>query len=309
MIDNNAPLIAVIGATGNQGGSVVRALRSGGKFRVRALTRNPGKHGGLADEVMAADLNRPETLKPAFEGAYGVFAVTNFWEEGGVDEVAQGEAAVRAAEEAGVGHYVWSTLPNVEAITGGKFDVPHFTNKAEVDAIVSAARFRYHSFVIPPFFYQNVLGSLAPRPQPDGTMEWTLPINPAASVIHAGDITELGKIVAGAFDNPDVAGDGQYLPLVGDLLSFNYIVETLNKQGHAYTFKQVPREIFSTFFPGADELAEMFGYFEEYTYLGGKFDDRIALANKLAGAPPTDFATWARSNMTVGKEKSLAERG
>ena len=75
---NNEKLIAVIGATGQQGGGVVRALQASGQFRVRALTRDPAKHRGLADEVVAADLDRPETLKAAFEGAHGVFLVTNF---------------------------------------------------------------------------------------------------------------------------------------------------------------------------------------------------------------------------------------
>ena len=293
---NTAPLIAVTGATGHQGGGVVRAFRAGGKFRARALTRDPSKHAGIADEVVAADLNRPETLRPAFEGAYGVFAVTNFWEQG-ADEVAQGEAAVRAAKDAGAEHFIWSTLPNVEAISGGKYEVPHFTDKAKVDAIVSTAGFRYYTFVVASFFYQNLKGALAPQQQQDGSIGWTLPIDPAARVIHAGDITELGTVVAGAFANPDIAGHGEYLPVVGDLLSFNDIVTTLNEQGHAYAFNRVPREVFATFFPGAGELAEMFGYFEDYTYLGQNSDDRIALANKVAGTLPTDFATWARSNM------------
>jgi uncharacterized protein YbjT (DUF2867 family) len=78
----NEKPIAVIGATGQQGGAVVRALQASGRFRVRALTRNPGKHRELADEVVEADLDRPETLHAAFEGAHGVFLVTNFWEEG-----------------------------------------------------------------------------------------------------------------------------------------------------------------------------------------------------------------------------------
>jgi uncharacterized protein YbjT (DUF2867 family) len=82
MSSNSKQLIAVIGATGQQGGAVVRALQAQGQFKVRALTRNPGKHRGLADEVVEADLARPETLKTAFAGAYGVFLVTNFWEPG-----------------------------------------------------------------------------------------------------------------------------------------------------------------------------------------------------------------------------------
>src|SRR6266446_7740157 len=97
-------LIAVIGATGQQGGAVVRALQAQGQFKVRALTRDPGKHRGLADEVVEADLNRPETLRAAFEGAHGVFLVTNFWEEG-TDELAEATAAVRTARDAGVKHF------------------------------------------------------------------------------------------------------------------------------------------------------------------------------------------------------------
>jgi uncharacterized protein YbjT (DUF2867 family) len=89
-------LIAVIGATGQQGGGVVRALQASGQFKVRALTRDPGKHRDLAEEVVEADLDRPETLKPAFDRAQGVFLVTNNWEEG-TDELKQATAAVRAA--------------------------------------------------------------------------------------------------------------------------------------------------------------------------------------------------------------------
>jgi uncharacterized protein YbjT (DUF2867 family) len=76
MLSNNKKLIAVIGATGQQGGGVVRALQARGQFKVRALSRNPGKHRELADEVVKADLDRPETLNAAFEGAHGVFLVS-----------------------------------------------------------------------------------------------------------------------------------------------------------------------------------------------------------------------------------------
>jgi uncharacterized protein YbjT (DUF2867 family) len=101
----NEELIAVVGATGQQGGAVVRALQAGGQFKVRALSRNPGKHRELADEVVRADLNRPETLQAAFEGALGIFLVTNLWEEG-TDEIGPATAAVRAAKDAGVRHFI-----------------------------------------------------------------------------------------------------------------------------------------------------------------------------------------------------------
>src|SRR5580692_1939618 len=175
MLSNNKKLSAVIGATGQQGGGVVRALQAGGEFKVRALTRNPDKHPQLADEVVKADLDRPETLEAAFKGAYGVFLVTNFREKG-TDELKQATAAVRAAKDAGVKHFVWSTLPNVEAISGGKFDVPHFTGKARIDSIVKEAGFVNHTFVIAPMYYQNLVSSPAPQKQPDGSTGWALPI-------------------------------------------------------------------------------------------------------------------------------------
>src|ERR1700756_4913819 len=292
---NNEKLIAVIGATGQQGGAVVRALKASGQFKIRALTRNPGKHRELAEEVVEADLDRSETLKAAFEGAHGVFLVTNFWEQG-TDELKQATAAVRAAKDTGVKHLIWSTLPDVEAISGGKLHVPHFTGKAKVDRIVKEAGFPYHTFVIAPFFYQNLVGALAPHQQEDATMGWALPIDPTVRGIHMGDITELGNIVAGAFAHPDKVGNGEYLPLVGDFMSFNEIVDTLNRQGHKFSFKQVPTEVFATLFPGAAEVAATFRHFQAHTYLGSDSHDQIALANEIAGRQPSKFATWAQAN-------------
>ncbi len=296
--NNEKKLIAVVGATGQQGGGVVRALQASGQFKVRALSRDPGKHRELADEVVAADLNRPETLKAAFEGAHGVFLVTNFY-EAGAGELQQATAAVRAASDAGVKHFVWSTLPNVEEISGGKFHVPHFTGKARIDSIVKAAGFESHTFVIAPFYYQNLTGALGPQKQADGSLGWVVPLDPNVRCIHMGDITELGNVVTGAFAHPDQAGSGQYLPLVGDFMSFNEIIETLNRQGHKLSVKQVPKELFASFFPGASEIAEMFSYFQAHTYLGLGSSDQIALANKIAGRQPTKFSTWARLNLPI----------
>jgi uncharacterized protein YbjT (DUF2867 family) len=298
MSSNTKKLIAVIGATGHQGGSVVRALQAQGQFKVRALTRHPTKHRGLADEVVEADLDRPETLQAAFAGAHGVFLVTNFWEQG-TDEVAQATAAVRAAKQAGVKHFIWSTLPDVETISEGQLHVPHFTGKAKVDSIVRKAGFAHHTFVIAPFFYQNLVGLMAPQKQADGTLGWTIPIDPTVRGIHMGDITEIGSIVAGAFALPDQAGNGEYLPLVGDFMSFKDIVDTLNQQGHEFSFKQVPREVFATFFPGAADIAATFAWFETHTYLGSDSRDRIALANTVAGRQPTKFSSWAQANLPV----------
>jgi uncharacterized protein YbjT (DUF2867 family) len=296
----NKKLIAVVGATGQQGGAVVRALQTGNQFKVRALTRNPAKHRELADEVFQADLNRPDTLRAAFEGAHGVFLVTNPWERG-TNEVEQATAAVRAAKDTDVKYLVWSTLPDVETISRGKLHVPHFTHKAKVDRVVKEAGFANHTFVIAPFYYQNLIGVLGPQKQTDGSVGWVLPLDPTVRSIHMGDITEFGDIVAGAFAHPDQAGHGEYLPLVGDFMSFHEIVDTLNRQGHNFSFKQVPKEVFAGFFPGAADVAEMFSYFQAHTYLGSESRDQIALANKIAGRQPTKFSPWAQTNFPAPK--------
>ena len=98
-------IIVVLGATGLQGTGVVNELVKQNQFEVRAITRNPATYSGKAHQVVSADLKDVESLKKAFEGAYGVFAVTNFWE--GADELTQGANAVQAAKEVGVSHFVW----------------------------------------------------------------------------------------------------------------------------------------------------------------------------------------------------------
>ena len=304
MLSKEKKLIAVFGATGNQGGGVVRALKAGGQFKVRALSRDPGKYRGGADEVAAADLERPETLAEALKGVHGVFLVTNFWQEG-ADEIKQATAAIQSAKAAGVNHLIWSTLPNVEAISGGEFKLPQFTGKSRVDAIVKEAGFPRHTFVVPPAYYQNFAGPYGPQQQQDGSFGWVLPIDPTVRCIHAGDINELGNIVAGAFAHPDETGDGAYLPLVGDFLSFNELIGALNQLGHQISFTRVPREVFAGFFPGADAIGETLGYYEAYTYLGpGSHNKEIALANKVAGQTPTPFAAWARDNFRLGTASS-----
>ncbi len=297
-MSNPPKLIAVVGATGQQGGAVIRALQASGQFKVRALTRNPARHLRPADEVVQADLSRPETLNAAFAGAHGVFLVTNF-AEAGVGEYEQAVTAINAAKAAGVQHLIWSTLPNVETISDGKFDVPHFTNKARIEPFVKHAGFTHHTFVIAPFYYQNLVGALAAQKQPDGTLGWALPLDPEPRVIHMGDITELGHIVAGAFSQPELAGHGERLPLVGDFMSFNEIIATLSRQGHSLSFKRVPQSVFAAAFPGAKEIAEMLAYFEAHTYLGADSRDAIALANKVAGRQPTRFADWAKTNIAI----------
>jgi uncharacterized protein YbjT (DUF2867 family) len=259
---------------------------------VSALTRNPDRARGLADEVVAADLTRPETLGPALEGVYGVFANTNSFGGPDTDEVAQGMAAVEAAKTAGVEHYIWSTLPNVASISDGKFNVPHFSNKAKVNDAVSSAGFKWFTFVEPPFYFQNLNTPMYPKnPGPSGTPTWSVPMQSDARGIHMGDITELGNLVAGAFEHPDTVGNGQHLSLSGDLLSWDDIVATLVSQGHALAYSQATEDPWG--------IRDMFAYFEAETYFGPDADEKIANARAVTTKPFTDFATWAKTNMPV----------
>lgn len=282
--------IAVLGATGAQGGAVVRALQGRGVFKVRALTRNPEGAAGVADEVVAADLTQPETLGAAFDGAYGVFANTNSFASFDTDEVAQGIAAADAAKAAGVEHFVWSTLPNVAEIANGRYTVPHFSNKAAVNSAVANEGFRSFTFVEPPFYYQNLISPMYPQvPGPDGTPTWSVLMAADARGIHMGDINEYGNLVAGAFEHPENVGHGEYLSFSGDLLSWNDIVTTLRNQGHDIAVAQTSEDPWST--------RDMFAYFEDHTYFGPNAEEKIAAANAVTTEPFTNFETWSKENM------------
>jgi uncharacterized protein YbjT (DUF2867 family) len=296
-VAEETPVVAVIGASGAQGGSVGKALVARRRFRVRALTRNPDGYAGPADEAVAADLDRPETLAAAFAGAYGVFCVTNFWQPG-TDEGAQVRAAVEAARGAGVQHFIWSTLPDVEALSGGQFHVPHFTEKARADQIVQSAGFPATTFVEAPFYFENLTHNMAPQSLPDGRKGWALPLPPEARVVHMATIADLGGVVAGAFEHPERVGDGAHLS-AARLMSFGDVAAVLNAQGHDFAVMQVPAEVFAGFFPGAEEIAQMMGYWQQYTYLGPGAEQKIALAEEVSTTAVTDFADWARTNMPV----------
>lgn len=286
--------IAVVGATGNQGKGVVDALIKEGTFKVRAISRDPRSYNGNANEVVKGDLTDVELLTEAFRDVHGVFVVTNFWE--GADEIAQGKTAIEAAKKADVDHFIWSTLPNVEKISNGKFDVPHFTGKAKVDELLKEAGFKNYTFVQPPFYFQNFIGQLAAQKQQDGSVGWTLPIDPTKKVIHMSDIHDLGKVVAGAFLNSEKVGNGEYLSLATELNSFNDVLEAFRSNGKELSFNEVPVDVFSGFFEGAGEIAQMFAYFQAHTYMGADAKDRIGLAKEIATENFISLNNWIKQN-------------
>jgi uncharacterized protein YbjT (DUF2867 family) len=297
------PVIAVIGGSGKQGGSVVDALLASGNFAVHVVSRDPVGTAAKAlskrgVEVIKGDLLDAPSLRLPFEDAYGAFVVTNFWDPAQMlRETEIGKAAVQAARTAGVKHLVWSTLPDCEQLTAGRAKVAHFTGKARVDAAVRTAGFARHTFVMAPMYFQNFLTMMAPQPLPNGGRGWAVPIDLSARVMHAGDPTEVGRAVAAAFAAGDQLPNGSYLGVCGGTYSFNDFVGTLNSQGHKLQVLQVPPTVYDGFYSGAREMREMFEYYVEHTYFGPEHQRYIAAANALVPGGFTNFADWAKVHM------------
>ena len=110
------------------------------------------------------------------------------------------------------------------------------------------------------------------------------------------DINDLGKVVAGAFLNPEKAGKGQYLSLATEFNSFEDVIQAFKENGKEYTFNEVPVNVFSTFFDGAGEIAQMFAYFDTHTYMGPDAEQRIKLAKEIATAPLLSLNDWIKQN-------------
>ena len=296
-------LISVIGGTGLQGGGVVNALLEDGEFKVRVASRNPASAAARAlaargVEVVRADLLDPGSVTAAFEGAYGAFVVTSFWDPGqGAREAELGAAAARAARKAGVEHLVWSTLPDVEKLSGGQLKVIHFSGKAKVEDVIRSAGFARHTFVQAPMYFQNFLGVMAPQTLPSGGRGWAVPMDPGKRAIHAGDVTDVGKAVAAAFGAGGRLPNGSVLAVSGGLYSWNDFVNTLSRLGHNVEVVHVPAWTYDASYPGAPEVREMFQYFERYTYFGPQGEKHIAAANALVPGGFRSFADWAAVHM------------
>jgi uncharacterized protein YbjT (DUF2867 family) len=188
-------IIAVIGATGAQGGGMVRAIQAdkSGSFAARAITRNPNAEKAQAlraagVEVLAGDIDKPETLGPAFAGAYGAFCVTNFWEHFSAErEVAQARNMAKAAKAAGLQHVIWSTLEDTRKWVPleddrmptlmGNYKVPHFDGKGEADATFRELGVPT-TFLLTAFYWENLIYfGAGPQRGPDGVLAITFPMD------------------------------------------------------------------------------------------------------------------------------------
>ena len=256
------PRILVTGATGAQGGGVVRHLLTRKRFAVRALTRNPRSErarelAAAGVEVVRGDLADPATLGPALAGCHGVFGVTNFWEhfEG---EYEHGKNLVEAVAAAGIRHFVFSTLPHVNAITGGLLDVPHFDIKGRLEEMTVSLGIPA-TFVHVAFYYENFIYFLPPRRQEDGSFAFGFP--QGETRLAAVSVEDVGGIVAVIFERREDFL-GRTVGVVGDdRAPAAYAADMTRVLGCDVCYAHVPREVFAALpFRGAEDVANMFEY-------------------------------------------------
>lgn len=274
-------IIAVTGATGAQGGSLVRAILADpdGGFVARAITRKPDsdKARALAAqgvEVVAADLDDAASLQRAFAGAHGVFGVTNFWEHFSAEkEVAQAHAMADAAKAAGVAHFVWSTLEDTRErvpvsddrmpTLHGKYKVPHFDGKGEADAYFTKVGVPT-TFLRTSFYWDNLIAfGMGPKKGPDGSVGFVLPT--ADKKLPGIAAEDIGRCAYGVFKR-GAELVGKTVGIAGEHLTGAEMAAALSKVlGQTVAYNYVPPEVYRTFgFPGADDLGNMFQYKRDF---------------------------------------------
>jgi len=304
-------LIAVVGATGAQGGGLVRAILAdpSGGFAARALTRDPNgakakELAKLGAEVVAADVDDVGSLRKAFAGAHGAFCVTFFWDHFSPEkELAQARTMAEAAKDAGVKHVVWSTLedtrqwvplddPRMPTLQG-KYKVPHFDAKGEANAIFSGHGVPT-TFLNTSFYWDNLIHfGMGPKKGPDGKLTFVLPM--ADRKLPGIAAEDIGRCAYGIFKRgPELIG--KTVGIAGEHLNGAQMAAALSKAlGQEVVHGDVPPEVYRTFgFPGADDLGNMFQFkrdFEPY-YCGAR---DLAFSRSLNPRLQT-FAQWLGAN-------------
>jgi uncharacterized protein YbjT (DUF2867 family) len=249
--------ILITGATGHQGGAVAHALRGAG-FHLRGLTRKPDSEQAAAlkrqgVDVVQGDLDDEASLRRALSGVWGVFSVQNTWEAGVEREEVQGKRLATLAREAGVEHFVYSSVGSAHKKTG----VPHFDNKWRIEETVRGLRFPSHVILRPVFFMENLV---APYSLQGSTLAWALGPGTKLQMIAVNDIGWFG---ARAFTDAaalnrreiDLAGDVRTMPQAAEILA-----EAL---GRPIAYAQTPIEQVRQY---SEDTALMLEWFERVGY-------------------------------------------
>jgi uncharacterized protein YbjT (DUF2867 family) len=304
-------IIAVAGATGAQGGGLVRAIQGdpGGGFRARAITRDPNSPkarelAALGAEVVTGDVDDAESLRRAFEGAYGAYCVTFFWAHFSPEkEFVQAGNLAMAAKEAGVRHVIWSTLEDtlqwVPLADGrmptlmGKYKVPHFDSKGQANHLFRDAGVPTTN-LLTSFYWDNfIYFGMAPKTGPDGRLAITLPMGDRKLPGIAAE--DIGKCAYGIFRK-----NGEYVGKTvgiagGHLTGAEIAAGFTSALGREVVYNVVPPEVYRSFgFPGAEDLGNMYQFkhdFNDY-YCGA----RSLEFSRMLNPELQTFQTWVERN-------------
>ncbi|MBI5905150.1 MAG: NmrA/HSCARG family protein [Deltaproteobacteria bacterium] len=274
-------IIAVVGATGAQGGGLCRAILrdKGGEYRVRALTRDPESAkakelGKLGAEVVRADVDDRDSLRKAFQGAHGAFCVTFFWDHFSPEkEVAEAGNMAFAAKQCGLKHVIWSTLedtrkwipladPRMPTLQG-KYKVPHFDGKGEADRAFTEQGVPT-TFLLTSFYWENLIHfGMGPKPGADGILYITMPMGDRKLPGIASE--DIGKCAYSLFRKGNEFV-GRTVGIAGDHLTGKQMAAALTKAlGREVRYNEVSPDAYRKLgFPGADDLGNMFQFKRDF---------------------------------------------
>lgn len=304
-------IIAVTGATGAQGGGLARAILADAEspFKVRALTRHPesDKARALADlgaEVVYADLDDAGSIRAAFDGAYGAFCVTNFWEHYSPErEQVQARHMAEAARAAGLEHVVWSTLEDVRRwvplsddsmpTLNGQYKVPHFDGKGAIDHVFTDFDVPT-TFLRASFYWENfIYFGMGPRRMDDGRLVLSLPMaDKKLTGIAAEDI---GRCAYGIFKRGKEMV-GRTVGLAGEHLTGKAMAEQMGRAlGEPVHYEPMSFDAYRGLgFPGADDLGNMFQFYCDFETL--VCEARPVELSRELNPELQDFAQWLGAN-------------
>jgi uncharacterized protein YbjT (DUF2867 family) len=274
-------IIAVLGATGAQGGGLAHAILNDkdGEFALRAITRNAGsdKAKALAEkgaEVVEADMDNTDSLKKAFEGAHGIYAVTNFWEHFSPEkEQQQAKNIAEAAKDSGVKHAIWSTLEDTRNWMSldddrmptlmEKYKVPHFDAKGEADKFFKESGVPT-TYLYTSFYWDNfIFFGMGPKKGEDGKYGIAFPMDDKRLPGIAAE--DIGKCAFGIFKAGDKYAN-KSVGISGEFLTGQQMADGFSKAlGIDVVYHAVPAEVYRGFgFPGADDLGNMFQFKRDF---------------------------------------------
>ena len=292
MKNNDSPkLIAIMGATGNQGGAVIQAFQTicqeRGKYKLRAMTRDPSsgkaqtlKESGLVEEIVQADANDEASLVKAFEGCHGAFIVSDNRLEPSyaAEEQRMLRTIKRALIQSAVKHVVLSTSTDTRPYISkaenvdtwkmleseSKMYVPHMDGKSEVSLEFHAEL--PTTLLLPPFYTDNFInyGMGPSRPNGDANSPYGITFPMGNEKLVMATVQDIGKCVCAIFEEGDTY-IGQEVGVTSDSLTGEEIAAVFAKVcGQEVQYNDVPTDVYATFFPGAEDLANMFRFYVEF---------------------------------------------